>query len=59
MKLEQDWTNANVKANDVAFLDRILAEDWVFTDWEGVVWTKAQSLAVLKSGEDKVVSYGA
>jgi ketosteroid isomerase-like protein len=55
LKLEQDWTNANVKA-DVAFLDLILAEDWVFTDPEGVVWTKAQSLAALKSGEDKIVS---
>ena len=55
LKLEQDWTNANVKA-DVAFLDRILAEDWVFTDPEGVVWTKAQSLAALKSGEDKIAS---
>ncbi len=55
LKLEQDWTNANVKA-DVAFLEQILAEDWVFTDPEGVVWTKAQSLAVLKSGEDKIAS---
>jgi len=55
LKLEQDWANANVKA-DVAFLERILAEDWVFTDPEGVVWTKAQSLAVLKSGEDVVSS---
>jgi ketosteroid isomerase-like protein len=55
LKLEQEWTNANVKA-DLAFLDRILAEDWVFTDPEGVIWTKAQSLAVLKSGEDAIAS---
>ncbi|HEX2694415.1 MAG TPA: nuclear transport factor 2 family protein [Acidobacteriota bacterium] len=55
LKLEQDWTNAAVKA-DLAFLDQILAEDWVFTDPEGVVWTKAQSQAALKSGEDVITS---
>ena len=55
LKLEQDWTNAEVKA-DLAFLDRILADDWLFTDPDGVVWTKAKSLAVLKSGEDVVSS---
>jgi len=55
INLEQEWGDANVKA-DVAFLDRILAEDWVFTDPDGVVWTKAQNLAALKSGEDVVTS---
>ncbi len=55
LQLEQDWTKALVKA-DVAFLDRLVAEDWVFTDPEGVVWTKAQSLAILKSGEDVITS---
>jgi ketosteroid isomerase-like protein len=55
LKLEQDWANAVVKA-DLAFLDRILAEDWVFTDPEGVVWTKAQSQAALKSGEEVITS---
>jgi len=55
LKLEQDWANANVKA-DVAFLDRILAEDCVFTDAEGVVWTKAQSLAHLKPGGHVITS---
>jgi ketosteroid isomerase-like protein len=54
-QLEQDWTKALIKA-DVAFLDRLVAEDWVFTDPEGVVWTKAQSLAILKSGEDVITS---
>jgi ketosteroid isomerase-like protein len=55
IKLEQDWAIAGVKS-DVAFLDRILAEDWVFTDPEGVVWTKTQSQAALKSGEDIITS---
>ena len=50
IKLEQDWTNANLKA-DVAFLNRILAEDRTYTDNDGVLWTKAQDLAVIKSGE--------
>jgi ketosteroid isomerase-like protein len=50
MKLEQDWTNADVKA-DVAFLDRFLAEDWTLTDNDGVLWTKARELAAIKSGE--------
>jgi ketosteroid isomerase-like protein len=53
LQLETGWANANVKA-DVAFLDRILAEDCIFTDPEGVVWTKAQSLEHLKSGEQVI-----
>jgi ketosteroid isomerase-like protein len=55
LELEQDWANAEVKA-DLAFLDRILAEDWVFTDPEGAVSTKAQDLAALKSGEYVITS---
>ncbi|MGA2361653.1 MAG: nuclear transport factor 2 family protein [Candidatus Aminicenantales bacterium] len=50
LKLEQEWTNALVKA-DWAFLNRILADDWVITDIDGSVTTKAQDLASLKSGE--------
>ena len=48
IKLETDWTDAMVKA-DVAFLDRILADDYLFTDPNGVVSTKAQMLAEYKS----------
>ena len=55
LKLEQEWANALVKA-DVAFLDRILAEDCMFTDSEGIVWTKAQSLAHLKPGGHVITS---
>src|SRR5512135_3873154 len=55
IKLEEEWANANVKA-DVAFLDRILAADWTWTDADGVIWSKTESLAVLKSGQDKVTS---
>ena len=55
LKLMQDWMNAEIKA-DMAFLDQFIAEDWVSTDPAGVVWTKAQFLAALKSGEGKVIS---
>jgi ketosteroid isomerase-like protein len=55
LKLEQQWTDALVKP-DLAFLDRIKADDYTFTDHEGSVWTKAQSLALLKSGEDVISS---
>ena len=55
MKLENQWNDVWVKS-DVAFLDRILAEDWMLTDADGVVGTKAQSFASLKSGEDVVTS---
>jgi ketosteroid isomerase-like protein len=53
--LEQQWGDALVKA-DLAFLDQILAEDYIFTSPVGEVLTKAQMLAELKSGEDVVSS---
>jgi len=55
LKLEQDWTNANVKA-DVAFLDRILADDWTAADQDGTVYNKTQFLASMKSGQDVISS---
>ncbi len=55
IKLEQGWANANVKA-DVAFLDRILAEDYTWTDENGVLRTKAQNLEVFKSREAVITS---
>ena len=56
LNLMQDWMNAEVKA-DMAFLDRFIAEDCVITDPSGVVWTKAQFLGGLKSGEGAVESF--
>jgi ketosteroid isomerase-like protein len=50
IQLEKDWSNAAIK-RDVAFLDRIMTDDNVGTDYEGVVHTgKAQYLSDLKSG---------
>jgi len=51
IKLENEWCDALVK-HDWAFLDQILADDYIWTDPDGNVWTKAQFLASLKSGED-------
>ncbi len=55
IKLVNDWMDAEVKA-DMAFLDKFIAEDCVITDPVGTVWTKAQFLAGLKSGEGAVIS---
>ncbi len=49
------WMDAEVKA-DLAFIDRFVAEDCVITDPAGNVWTKAQFLGGLKSGEGAVKS---
>lgn len=42
---------------DVAVYDRILADDYTWTDFDGIVWTKAQDLEDLKSGEVVNTSY--
>ena len=56
LNLMQDWMNAEVKA-DMAFLDQFIAEDCSITDPVGAVWTKAQFLGGLKSGEGAVISF--
>jgi ketosteroid isomerase-like protein len=55
IKLENDWNDASVK-RDVVLLGRILVDDYIFTDPDGVMWTKAQDMEMLKSGEDVVTS---
>ena len=52
-QIERDWDNAAAKA-DTAALDRILAADWVVTNFDGQLETKAQRLAAVKSGERKL-----
>jgi len=49
-QLENEWINAFIEG-DTETLDRILAEDFIFTDPEGRLLTKAEWLADLKSGE--------
>ncbi len=47
--LEQAWADA-VQHRDVARIDRIQAEEYVFTDPAGRLWTKARALETIKSG---------
>ncbi|HSA96046.1 MAG TPA: nuclear transport factor 2 family protein [Acidobacteriota bacterium] len=56
LNLMQDWMNAEVKA-DMAFLDQFITDDCVITDPSGALWTKAQFLGGLKSGEGAVKSF--
>jgi ketosteroid isomerase-like protein len=55
IKLENAWADAVVK-KDLAFLEGIWADDYAWTASDGNVWSKAQTLASLKSGEDAVLS---
>jgi ketosteroid isomerase-like protein len=52
-KLENDWAQAEVK-KDFATLDRILADDYTFTDPDGKVFSKAQTIASFKSDQNVV-----
>jgi ketosteroid isomerase-like protein len=54
-KLEMQWANAGVK-KELAVIDRLLADDFITTDPEGEVFTRAEEIAFLKSGEDVVSS---
>jgi len=57
--LEKGWADAQVQVKlDLAFLDRILADDYVQSNWDGTSVTKAQILASLESKED-VITYSA
>jgi len=56
IKLENEWADAWVK-RDVAFFDRIMADDYTWTSPWGHVTTKAQNLALVKSGRDVVTSW--
>jgi hypothetical protein len=51
IKLENGWNDAWLKC-DLAFLDKILSDDYLTTDFEGTVLTKVQALENLKTGVD-------
>jgi hypothetical protein len=55
IKLENAWNEALIK-HDWAFIDKILADDYITTNSDGVVSTKAQEMATLKSGDIVVTS---
>ena len=54
IQMEHDWTDAALK-KDASALDKILADDWVGQGSTGTA-TKAQALAELKSGDNKLDS---
>jgi ketosteroid isomerase-like protein len=56
IKLENEWADAWVK-NDIAFQDRIMADDYTWTSSWGMVFTKADNLKLVKSGEDVIISW--
>lgn len=55
VKLENAWANAELKT-DLAFFEGIFAEDFIMLDSDGVVLTKGQYIANLKSGESVFTS---
>jgi len=58
IKLENEWAEAWVK-HDVAFFERIEADDYTWTSPSGEVWTKARDIAFVKSvrsGKDVIMS---
>jgi ketosteroid isomerase-like protein len=55
LKLENEWAKSVVKL-DLAFMERILADDYTWTDPEGNIHTKAEEIASIKSGQGVVTS---
>ena len=56
LQLERDWEQANAK-NDVTALERILAAEFVSTDSDGRVTTRAEMFARRKSGAVKFTAF--
>jgi ketosteroid isomerase-like protein len=54
--LENDWSQAAVKRDGVA-LQRFYADEYIFTDENGVVSNKAKDIADLTSGAFRLTSY--
>jgi ketosteroid isomerase-like protein len=55
VKLENEWCEALVK-QDWAFMERVLADDYTWTDPDGNVHTKADEIASIKFGQGKISS---
>ena len=56
LQLERDWEQANAK-NDTAALERILAPEFVSTDSDGRLVTRAEMFARRKSGAVKFTEF--
>ena len=55
-RLERDWADA-VKRRDVGKIDRLEADEFVFTGPGGEVWPKARVLEALKTGDLEIDSF--
>ncbi len=56
LKLEQDWANAVAK-HDAEFIERVEAENYVYTDAAGNVGHKADDLATARAGDVKIDAF--
>jgi ketosteroid isomerase-like protein len=56
INVENEWADAWVKS-DVAFFERIIAEEYMWTSPQGWIMTKAEDLALIKSGKDTIMSW--
>jgi ketosteroid isomerase-like protein len=56
LQLERDWEQANAK-NDTAALERLLAPEFVSTDSDGRLVTRAEMFARRKSGAVKFTEF--
>lgn len=56
LKLEQDWANA-VAGHDAAFIERVEADAYVYTDPAGNVARKADDLATARSADVKIDAF--
>jgi ketosteroid isomerase-like protein len=54
--LEQAWADA-VQHQDAGKIDRLQAEEYLFTDPAGQVWTKSRELDTIKSGDLAIDSF--
>ncbi|MGA3284554.1 MAG: nuclear transport factor 2 family protein [Verrucomicrobiota bacterium] len=54
--LEQEWADA-VKHRDASTIDRIQAEEYMFTDPAGRTWTKTRALDTIKAGDLVIDSF--
>jgi ketosteroid isomerase-like protein len=56
LKLENDWSTAWQK-KDAAFLQKLLADEYLSTDQEGATFTKAQDVANVSSAGTSMTSF--
>jgi len=56
LKLENDWSQASMK-RDATALARFYADEYIFTDADGVVTNKAKELKNLTSGAFRLTAY--